>query len=289
MLARLFLSLFVVLALCRCNSGDIVELPTVEPRLTIGFVGENDRPWKGYVTTSKTVLGPGQFESVVNASVRIFEDGNLVETLTYMPGSDLGSLPYRGQVIRPQPGHQYRIEVSASPYHPVTASYQHPEHLDIESFEIDRFVPVSTDAPNAEFKITFTDPSVENFYELFLVFDDGNFTYQIVVPELVDPAYKEHKQVFATTIFNDILFNGTRTTLLLKGRIPEWAGVNDSCVVHLRNLSPEYYEYLRGINLQRIGADDPFAQPVFIKGNVTSGHGVFGGYSQSRKEIVIGN
>ena len=57
--------------------------------------------------------------------------------------------------------------------------------------------------------------------------------------------------------------------------------------VVLRTTTEEYYNYHYTRDLQASVESNPFAQPVQVFDNIEGGLGVFAGYSQVEKEVII--
>ncbi len=66
----------------------------------------------------------------------------------------------------------------------------------------------------------------------------------------------------------------------------EIAGIGTLQVV-LRNTTEAYYEYNFTRDLQASIEDNPFAQPVQVFDNIENGLGIFAGYNQTEKQVVI--
>ena len=56
-------------------------------------------------------------------------------------------------------------------------------------------------------------------------------------------------------------------------------------MVELQAISPEYYRYLKSVELYRVTENDAFSEPVQIYSNVQDGWGIFGSLSSERVYI----
>ena len=60
----------------------------------------------------------------------------------------------------------------------------------------------------------------------------------------------------------------------------EW--IEPQVMVELQAISPEYYRYLKSVELYRVSESDAFTEPVQIYCNVQNGWGIFGSLSSQR-------
>jgi hypothetical protein len=68
--------------------------------------------------------------------------------------------------------------------------------------------------------------------------------------------------------FNDLYPNG------------EWVPAH--VMVELQAISPDYYRYLKSVELYRVTESDAFSEPIQIYSNVKNGWGIFGSLSSQR-------
>jgi hypothetical protein len=113
----------------------------------------------------------------------------------------------------------------------------------------------------------FTDPAaVTNYYRRF-VFKTERST--------------ENRGNFR---FTDRLFNGTAFSLFTRFSYKK----GDTVSVRLYNLNKDYFEFLESINTAEDAAENPLAQPVFAKGNISSDAlGIFTTLSYDEKMYII--
>ena len=308
------LVIIVSLIFFSCDTTAIIDLPKNPPKLTLNCIGLNTQAyqynegWRARITLSTDILKFPEFPMVQNATVSVYENGRLSETLSNGNFSDFKGwntpidCNYGSFNLPPIPGNTYRIEVKTEQYGILSATYVHPQQGEVDTLEIKILSPHPsyTNAKIVQFKVTFVDPLGENFYQIEIgrqsqAMPDPN-RGQVGI-DFTDPAYKEANEMFPKIYFprtfTDVYFNGKRTSLDFKSIIFEHPDnptqTNNYYSVYLSNISKEYYYYLKAINLQEVNRDDPFAQPVKVENNIQNGFGIFTGYTQTVKYFKFEN
>ena len=101
---------------------------------------------------------------------------------------------------------------------------------------------------------------------------------------------------FFSNVFDDELLKGGEYTFVVDSPKPvvqetqyemhelfpngEW--IEPQVMVELQAISPEYYRYLKSVELYRVSESDAFTEPVQIYSNVQNGWGIFGSLSSQR-------
>ncbi|WKN43986.1 DUF4249 domain-containing protein [Tunicatimonas pelagia] len=186
---------------------------------------------------------------------------------------------------------------------------------------------ISNNAVAYGLTIQFEDPPEENFYSLSVLLQyDGFFgTEELLLEErssfsdirsddpIVAQVFDQYRDEI---IFTDASFNGQSYTLKLyllessilssglsfppfiltepaydtQGNIVrdigELAGLTTLRIL-LRTTTEEYYQYNYTRDLQASVENNPFAQPVQVFDNVEGGLGIFTGFSQMEKKVII--
>lgn len=284
----------VLLGSLSCDNTFIYQLPTNPPKLTLNCIQKNGERWVVGLTLSKGVLETGGFSRVSNALVNIFEDGQLMESLTPIKDG-----VYIANTSYPVPGKTYKIEATAEPYSTATGMYKQPQAVDVEKLEVKTLGEKSFQGypyNNAQCKVTFTDPVGDNFYELIIVQASDSTAFPSFSGQLslvfTDPAYQENNGIYMQTVaFTDSHFEGNRVTLDFKcnNSFQDPNRPLDYYQVYLRNLSREHYLYLKTYSIQQKSKVDPFAPPVHVENNIQNGFGVFAGFTVTRKVFKITN
>jgi hypothetical protein len=284
----------MILALSSCDNRFEYVLPVNEPRMVVNFVSADSQPWTGTLTLSKPILEPADFEGVPGTTLKISEDGNLIETV-----SDILYDPRKGDqlktVSKPIPGKTYTIEAISSNYGTAAGTYQQPLPVPIEKFDISLIGPDPKfdNAEAIEFDVTFVDPPGETFYRIGIIaaWDSVHFNGGYYQLRFSDPAYEGSGEIIdnGLLLFDDNLFDGQRVTMTLKARAsfesktlrPE--DRYDYHWVILRSVSKSFYRYLITQDLQWSNYFDPYAQPTKVETNIKNGFGVVGGYTMTVK------
>jgi hypothetical protein len=300
------LSISTLLTLVCCEQSDILTLPEPDAALALNSIGYNSQVWKARVTAVRGILDEGDVVGIKNASVKIYENGMLMESLsdTDLPNDYISGQPYVG-TTKPKPGKTYKVVAEAPGYPSITSEFVQPDSIPVDFFEV-KELGQRTDFPggyppgstNMQFTVRFTDPPGENYYELYAagvgdsIYVDSFSTriYYTFPLTFIDPAYQRASETLNSEVlaFDDSFFDGRSVQFELSTyRVnpePGWS-IPDNYTIYIRNLSKEYYQYLKTTELQRKTANDPYAQPVLIENNIKGGYGIFGGLTESSKLI----
>jgi hypothetical protein len=295
---RIWIAICFVFSLVACDGDRFeFELPVNEPRLVVNFVSLDSQPWKGTLTQSLPILELQAFQGVPGAALKIYEDGNLIETVSDLPHDASRSL-VAATTNRPAPGKTYTIEATAPGYATALGIYVQPLPVSIEKYDV-RLVGPDPDFQNQEaieFSVTFVDPPNENYYSIDIraTWDSVHINGGYYELKFIDPVYQEYEpydRSFGKLYFDDAYFAGQRVTLRFKARAQKSHLTNrredwfEYSRVMLGNVSRSYYRYLKTIDLQSKGWGDPYAQPVKVETNVKNGFGVVGGYTGTLKIV----
>ena len=297
-------SIIITLAFVGCESSEILTLPHQEKRLVVNCVGFNNHKWFARISASQDILEVKPFDTINNAIVKIYENGVFAETLTLSDQfyTQIGTL-YEGTTSKPKPGKIYKITVERPGLPMAESEFTQPDSIPIKDLEFEKLGPSTRESYPGSFDsrvtITFDDPEGENYYEILGAFraelGSPSVIMQGQVPmTFIDPAYSENNETFAynTLAMNDRYFNGKTTTLDFL--VTTSLGPDGDDLIQeyeytfvIRNVTKEYYNYLKTTSLQKKTANDPFAQPVVMSNNITNGYGIFGGYTQSDWYVTV--
>lgn len=260
-----------------------------------------DEPVRLHVSASGVLDVPAI--PLPDARVRLFEGTELVEELTYVPGEDAAGRPgcHLSQTFVPRVGRKYTVHVSADGYDPVTAVSSIPAPVAITSLSV-RNLSQRTDGPFTTYdywlEVDYDDP-VESidYYDLHI--------YQEVIPYQLayngDTVYQKSYYQAVGTPRRPATAN-TGLSLLLQDKLDRDAvevhlqtivnnkrEVLGEVVAELRTVSPEYYRHRLGLR-QGLNPGLPgISEPVILFDNVSSGLGVFAGYTSVRHQLDLGH
>ena len=262
-------------------------------------------------------------QQITDAVVRLYRDGELVETLTYVPPesceycSPAEHSRYVSQGIRPVPGSTYRIEAEVPGLKSVSAETSLPVLVPVLS--------IDTTTDNEEeyntflvTKVKFADPgATENYYRISVTRLEGYYSGDRSVPYnpeayvnvvMSDDSYaataepiiapEQEEDLFGIyssntyNVFSDELISGQEYDLTLKisfYREPDTTHYEFTHFkIELHSISKELYLYLRSYAAHMQTRDSFFAEPVLVYSNVSDGLGVFGSDAVSTATIEIG-
>jgi hypothetical protein len=285
-----------------------VKLPDGSAKMVVNSFFAADSAWKVGVIRGQHVLYPKQEqEDVLNARVRITEDGEELTTLVYRrqvhgPGylEDNGWYESdRASQIIPKPGKTYGIIIEADDYPTLTASCRIPLPVAISKVEVVSWEPDENSM--IPVNVYFTDAAgEENFYEMVVGVTieysfSGGGTHRQYGQNLLfthDPLYFQPSGAFdfleasaskpGAVLFNDTGLDGKMLVVSCLVPYPSYSpDIKTAYEIILRTTSREYFQYKVTSNLQHWTDGDPFAQPVQVYTNVKDGFGIFAGYSQA--------
>jgi hypothetical protein len=304
-LTRYYPILFLTVLLYGCLEP--VELPQLEgdAKLVVNSNFTNDQHFLVRVTRSKNIQDASNIIFVNNATVGIYENGELLEVLNWFPPDAVDSFPsYRSLQVKASFGVEYEIRASAPGFETVTSTGK---------------VPFPTEISDTSLEDNGSDPS-PSFVWMSLGIDDNptedNF-YHILVyqlaDELVEPAGGGSKD-FETRLFgplkmfifdpnapvsffinnrgalvNDRTFNGEDKKLTFRVDFDKLRNQNDNgrIIVELRSVTEDYYDYLLSIKRQYDRSTNPLSEPAIDFTNIENGYGIFTGFSVSRDTISL--
>lgn len=217
---------------------------------------------------------------------------------------------YQSTSLFPAIGKNYNIRVIAEGYEEVTGEGHVPPVVPIVDAEYTAQTVIDPIlGTRGELRITFVDPPGEaNFYNIrhhYRSLDTTNdyvFSYttgfKLITP-LQDDLFGADpddlvsgNDAFSASedgvTFSDALFDGKRKEIVIEvaddicgvgtGSPPEFQCQQ---VVELSTVTEAFYEYHRTLKLQNAAAQNPFAESVRIKSNMSNNLGVFAGINKS--------
>jgi hypothetical protein len=254
------------------------------------------------VTKTRSYLTQSPIEYISNATVFVFEGGNLIESLEFVAENPLnGKAPYyRSRKLMPQPDLVYTIKVIVPGYKTVTATNSIPKAIQIETMEFSNEI---SDAPKMESQVDFNlnltinDPAIgSNFYHLvfyqefipFSISPEGDTLQNPVILFPVSAQANDPTTPLVTHydkksyLLKDESFNGKKIFLSFEGSytFKKSQFIPGNFLVELRTVSEDYYLYYATVSRQVL-AVHPLAESVVIYKNIENGEGIFAGFSSS--------
>lgn len=281
------IAVVLLIVLARCETVVEVDVPFEAPTMTLNSVLNPDSAFHVRLTLNRHILDDGLFQPVLGATVQVYEDEQLVTTLTGENGN------YRS-LYRPISGKNYRVEATSPEYGKVSSWCFIPTPIALENVIVtERMIDGDV---RTYLQLQFDDPSGEtNYYELVvygtreyydpprnLVFTN---TGQLTLEHVSGLTAFDEGLVTSALRFSDEHFDGKKMNLVVRsfGALESWSELR----IVLRSVSDEYYKYQSTLALQRSTADNPFAQPVNVFSNIQGGFGIFTGYGISADSRVM--
>jgi hypothetical protein len=311
-MSTLFLRSILLICLASTVSCDPVvveiEIPDKSARMTINTYFIADSSWRIGITRAQHVLDPEyEFEDISDAVVNIFEDSQLLTTLSYIPPDARWHEEHgvyasdKAAAVLPKPGKTYEIRAHSDQHGDVSAFCTMPSSVPVAEVIVNsRDLDDNSMIP---LTVLFNDPpDEENFYELYVrttsVFTDpaNNISQQYSTESPVytlDPLFYQKSESFDfldasgkpfPVLFSDDGFDGRLLRINCKASVYPFSTSPSQKIYYeiiVRALSKEYYQYIVTRKLQQAARRDPFAQPVKIYSNVENGFGIFAAYNQS--------
>ncbi|MCB0494614.1 MAG: DUF4249 domain-containing protein [Cyclobacteriaceae bacterium] len=296
---KLFI-LILLPVLIGCETVVEIDVPRNRPSLVINSTLNPDSLIHINLSESRYILDNYDFRYVENASVSVYEDGVLLDTLSHGAEGN-----YFSSSIKPKRNKDYQILASASGFVDASAEVLIPkDSITVLSVSIDSVVQnngfggyITYQRINVEMQ---DNASINNFYSVSLLgeYYYYQYNYDTNPPTLVDstfvstleyfnvddPYFEDYNSGGTELIFNDELFNGKTYTLRILNSYYEGDdgfpySSNPTYTLLLRNTSESYYLYKNTVSLQSWTSDNPFAQPVQVYTNVTNGYGILSAYN----------
>lgn len=304
----IILSLGLVFASCTKNEST-VDFPTHDSKLVVNGKFGTDSNWRFQLSKSVSMIDTTQDLMISSATIKIYEEDSLIETLT---DDDLNI--YRRGIYQsadkyPEAGKNYRVEVSKKGFETAIGSSYLDDPIAIKSLDIDMAnVRLEGDKKEDWFwytgditlKVTIDDPVGNNYYEILAYkvdtfyeregFEDNidssapMLTTQMVYLQTIDPSAK--MKYGSSVLFEDALFDGTQKEFVLTGYY-YGESETDNIFVQVRSISHEYYLYETTFHDFVENDGVPLAEPVQVFNNITNGFGVFAGYSSYYDTLFV--
>ena len=285
------------IALFSCEEEVLLDFEVSKSTLVLSSSFFPDQPVMLQVSATRP-RGTGRVAEVHDATALLYEGNELAEELTYVPSTESGRPgSYRTTRFKPQVGRQYTIHVAAPGFDPVTAISSIPEPVAIQSIEV-RGLSRTDLADEAiidyHLAVDYADPVHEvNYYDLrvsqmvvpFKVNNHGDtIRSQPYRKSVSTPAHQASHGEVVSLLLQD-KGSAAAVELHLQCRLDPASELLGQVVAELRTVSPEYYFYQRSISRPDELPNSGLKDPVIRFNNVSSGIGVFAGYTSVQEGI----
>lgn len=261
-----------------------IELPPHVPELALSAAAEvQDTSILASLTITKSLEDQTISEIINFGDIKLLEDGNLFTTFEYIPGTGDINEPRNLAIYNADFPMKlkfypttYTIVASANDYPEIraTESIQPPAIITEAVFEEEAFIDIEGDKID-EIEVTIEDdPNMDNYYLLSIIYVNKEFMYEDkIYIQSFDPRLKEVNQ---DLLFEDRLFEAQKTISVYPNIFQEPSDSDlDSLRIELYTISEAGYRYSVNIEAAAEAEGNPFAEPVFVRGNIDNGAGIF--------------
>ena len=291
---KLYLVLILIIVLIACEKTVYIDIPDKGRKITINSLFNPDSLLKVSVSKSCYILD-NDIQAIENATVEIYENGILIDTLPY-----LNNGLYRSTTKKPSSGDRYKIKVTVPGMGTAETESSIPPETNIISIDTTSIKRIDTGGyrhEKLEFRVKFKDnPDKKNYYLLkpnqISIYTYEDYEMDTIITDTIqstmfyesnDPSVVEDLRL--GLLFNDNLFNGnTYVFTLSTGKYFEEGA---SICVNLKSISEGYFKYLATCNKHMEANWDPFMEKISVYTNVEGGVGIFGGYSLATDTIHV--
>jgi len=294
----IIVSCLLVFSFMACETTEkIDDFPLRPSQLVVNCFFSEGNIWEFQVSKSLSVLDNADLKYIDNATIKLFRDDLLIETLVDQDPDGW----YRTSSNLPEADHKYSIEVSSPDFEKVLLSEDiAPQEVPISDVSIiikDSSFQKWIDYEGREyyggnvegsFNILFSDPAnIENYYSLSVFYLDSVYDYEdpseiqiqkrLLYISSDDSAIENDEDSYNQLLLRDVLFNGQ--DYQLKVDFNDWnSRKGREYYVELTSLQRAGYFYTKSIDDYSRAANDPFAEPVQIFCNIKNGYGIFSGF-----------
>jgi hypothetical protein len=297
---KYILYLFLIIITTSCATTATFEIDEPTPKLVVNAILTADSIWNIQVSQSKFILDTIRFESIENATVEVYHQGQFLMNLTdFVPSGFANGIGYYTNLnttIRPIAGESYTIKVAAPNFGNTIANDVIPIGSAVSNinYNLEIGEKRNFDYPiEGQISFTINDAvSTNDFYVVRLFYESDYIqTNRVIgtVIQLLDsistkklnynidfPTATRSIIFDRNSVFSDEFFNGTarifnlqiNDDLELKSHEP------DILYLQIINLSKIYYDYALDFNEQLRASQDPFAEPFPVFSNVENGFGI---------------
>lgn len=278
-------------SLLACETEVVVEIPSEANKPVINVLMNKDSIIYVRLTLSGTFAHSNTFHDITNATVQLFDNGQLKETLTMRK---VGGYNYYCSTTKMEAGHTYKVTAAVYNLDVTEGTDVVPDSVVIG--ELKRIeVPINAVDMDNKVILQLHDKAGERNYYRIRIF--GAFvgaawpdTTPIIAkygrPASIksdDPSFELFDEGENEAIFmDDRLFDGRSPRFVFN---LESKSQIQYLVVEVSSLSYDSYRYLKTSYLAVRKAENPFTEKVLVFNNIKNGLGVVGGIAM--REYVL--
>ncbi len=298
--------ILVAISIFSCEKDLEIDLTNAETHIVVNGLLNPDSLIKIRISESKNILDNTGANYLINAQVRLFEDGSLIENMVYNTNEN-----YFISSVHPAIGRSYSIEVDYTGLESVYSENIVSEYVNIISSDATYKITEEIDGENIKtnyetrYNININDTDNEENYYFISVPKLRH--YQTEINGMTNYYTDEYSEIQSNDIvlgsiyndfnilglsgkvFSDEDFNGSSGTInfwISTSYTQQTNAVNNEFAYCIASISKDLYEYVISYNKNKENGDIPFSQPTQIYSNIENGRGVFSGFTPTY-EIVI--
>ncbi len=303
---------FLLLLVCSCEKQRLLNVPIVDTKYVVNGLYGSDEPCRLEITKSQSLNDTSSVRDIATADVFLYENGNLLEKLSYSPPSPGNMLGlYTGNYRNFAKSKNYAIDVKFPDGTVLSAADKMPDvSVDIQSFKGSE----QGDSINKylNFELVLRQKSIQKqFFHLFLQQrwvryhlqqGDSNLAYtpwfdKAISPEnnpvnFIPTSSEPFSLELGTTMHGIMLdnqrFNGSTKSIKFSANsfYPQLSNTYLESRVIIRSVSENYFEYYFSSSQYNRTRGVPLTEPVIVHNNVMGGLGNFSGYTADTSFIV---
>ena len=316
---NVILILSLIIIALGCEKDITLEVPNVNSVLVVnGIISPSDGVVVDVSSSTRPSIANG-IKGIKDAQVNIYEDDHFMGSLSFIPFDnaylDNPKSYYRNTTLKPSAGKSYRIEVSHSDYNDVAGTTTIPDigvkppkleflgndqegryqfSVDIEQIdEGKQYYSMILTNRRTPYQIVegeklYQENNVDTVYQ---VFSFAGSDQNDIINTGFD-SYRPSTEFFSNT-FSDESFNHGRAKIIIEAFGLSYStdsddfGLSQELSIQLRQISFDFFEYLRTLSIQETVANDPFASEVVVYNNIENGLGNFGGFNVISSNVLL--
>ncbi len=288
----------MVLAIYSCEKTITVDIPDEGRKIVINSLYDANGNFGVALSQSKYILETGyEFKPINNASILLYENNQLIETLTEESNG------YYYSVTDLKQGNTYKLEAKADNWPMASCESRVPYEPKIDTTYLSVIYDVSeyySGIRRIDFDLKFQDDGLSsNYYMLRGEYKTRQQFYNTTTGEIGYDEFLSPFSIYTNSqsnsnsssdfdnyhggiVFDDVLFNGKLHNLnfYTEYLYTDFTDSPDSTIrlyYYLSEISEDLYKYYLSYEKYQLVNGDPFSEPVQVFSNIKNGFGIFGG------------
>ena len=289
-----FLPIILLFSACE-KTEDIVDFPVKDPELVVNSMFTPGENFEFQVSRSLSVLDNADLGNLSGATIYLYEDGNLIDTITEQNSNEWyfsDKTPVLGKTYAIKVYHQGYNYLEAEDVVPAPVSIGQLSYIVKDSSTYyDDYSGESYGNCTFDLTVNFNDPESSENYYLF-----SGYSYSIddyygdTLKDNISFDEKEGEDAFVEVysseglIFSDKYFNGKSFSFTVE--VEDWNFSTGKIYFFVLNsLSRDAYLYKKSLAMYEDAHNNFFSEPVQVYNNIENGYGIFAGFSSTTDSI----